>query len=38
MGINKVGIGLGNARLEAEPSFGNSTFENKREQIELLNQ
>lgn len=38
MGINKVGIGLGNARLEAEPSFDNSTFENKREQIELLNQ
>ena len=29
MGVNKVGIGMGNARLEAEPSFDNSTFEQK---------
>jgi len=31
MGINKVGIGMGNARLEAESSFDNSTFDNKKD-------
>lgn len=30
-------IGIGHARLDAEPSFDNSTFENKKEQIEKLN-
>ena len=29
MGISKNGIGMGNARLDAEPSFDNSTFEQK---------
>jgi len=31
MGINKVGIGMGKARLDAEPSFDISTFEQKKE-------